>query len=296
VATQKKFTAAAKALDLSVAAVWLQVRALERELDTTLIRRRGREVELTPEGELLLELIQPHVSGLDSLARLFKMRQRELPRQLTVASTHYLFSFHLPEPLKVFARDNPSVRLTLRPSPGAAIGPLVEHGGADVGVITYDRDEPRSPHLEYEPLFDMRLTLLTSADHPLARKRKFLLQDVVRHPMILTPPDTPDRVILERLRQRYQFDERLHVAMEVSTFDLLGKYVGLGIGIALVYLGAEIGRALPGLRLRVFDPSLESLPVALVVRKGAHLSEPTREFCRLVCRFLRKEGPRPGKD
>jgi DNA-binding transcriptional LysR family regulator len=165
-----------------------------------------------------------------------------------------------------------------------------------VGVITYDRDEPRSPHLEYEHLFDMGLTLLTAADHPLARKRKILPQDVVRHPLILTPPDTPDRIILERLRQRYQFNERLHVAMEVSTFDLIGKYVGLGIGIALVYLGAETGRALPGLRLRVFDPSLEGLPVALVVRKGAHLSEPTREFCRLVCRFLRKENTRPGKD
>src|SRR5438105_2107771 len=79
-ATEGNFTAAAAVLGLSVSAVWQQVRALERELGVTLLRRQGRSVELTPSGRLLLELAQPHVSGIDSLARLFEARQAELPQ------------------------------------------------------------------------------------------------------------------------------------------------------------------------------------------------------------------------
>jgi DNA-binding transcriptional LysR family regulator len=296
VAGQETFTAAARALGLSVAAVWLQVRALERELETTLIRRRGRQIEVTPEGRLLLDLIQPHVRELDSLAKLFKMRQGEPPRQLTVASTHYLFAVHLAEPLQVFTEANPSVRLSLLPSPVLAVPSLVEQGRADVGMTTFYRDEPRSPHLEYEPLFDVHLTLLTSTDHPLARRRKVALSDVVRYPMIVTPPGTPDRIILDRLRHRHQCHEQLHVAMEVATFDLIGKYAALGIGVALVYQGTETGEAIQGLRRRVFDPHLESMPVAFMVCKGAYHSEPVREFRRLVCRSLQKENPGRGRN
>src|SRR4051812_46486755 len=77
------FSAAAKTLGLSKPAVWQQVRALERELKVTLLRRRGRAVETTAEGRLLLELVQPHVSGLDSLMRLFETRRAQMQQRLT---------------------------------------------------------------------------------------------------------------------------------------------------------------------------------------------------------------------
>jgi len=51
-------------LGLSTSAVWQQVRALEVKLDESLIRRRGRTVETTAAGRMLLELAQPHVAGL----------------------------------------------------------------------------------------------------------------------------------------------------------------------------------------------------------------------------------------
>src|SRR5262245_32393070 len=85
-ATEGSFTAAAKALGLSNSTVWQQVRALERQLRARLLRRRGRAVEVTDEGRLLLDLVQPHVSGLDSLSRLFEARRADLPQELVVAS------------------------------------------------------------------------------------------------------------------------------------------------------------------------------------------------------------------
>src|SRR6516225_2945686 len=106
-ALQGNFTAAARQLSLSVTTVWQQIRALERRLGTTLLQVHGRGLELTPEGRLLLRLIQPHVSGLDSLERLFQAQRQELPQHLTVAATYYLLSYHLSRALQEFGRDRP---------------------------------------------------------------------------------------------------------------------------------------------------------------------------------------------
>src|SRR5262245_20358702 len=70
-ATHSNFSAAARDRGVSVPAIWEQVRALERTLDATLLLHHGKGLELTPEGRLLVELIHPHVSGLDSLEALF---------------------------------------------------------------------------------------------------------------------------------------------------------------------------------------------------------------------------------
>src|SRR5438876_7402943 len=111
-ATEGNFTLAAKALGLSASTVWQQVGALERELKAKLMRRRGRAVELTDEGRLLLETIQPHVSGLDSLRRFFEAHREGIRQELVVASGAYLFANHLPRPIQQFRAERPAIQLT----------------------------------------------------------------------------------------------------------------------------------------------------------------------------------------
>jgi DNA-binding transcriptional LysR family regulator len=144
-ATEGNFTAAAKALGLSASTVWQQVRALERELKAKLLRRRGRVVELTDEGRLLLETVQPHVSGLDSLRRLFEARREGIRQELVVASGAFLLAHHLPRPIQQFRVERPSVQVTLRIAAWSALQRLVERGETDIGVLACDPDVPRSP-------------------------------------------------------------------------------------------------------------------------------------------------------
>src|SRR5262245_23638861 len=110
-ATQGTFAEAAEAAGVSRAAVWQQVRALERRLGTVLLRRRGRTVELTPDGRLVLDIILPYVQGLDSLDRLIETRRAETPLRLTVAAPPAQLSFTLHKPLQQFARAHPGARL-----------------------------------------------------------------------------------------------------------------------------------------------------------------------------------------
>jgi DNA-binding transcriptional LysR family regulator len=289
-ATRQNFATAALELGLSRPAVWQQVRALERALGTTLLQRRGRSVELTAEGRVLLDLVQPHVSGLDSLARLFESSRHEIQQYLTVASTLYLLSHHLLEPIREFTAAHPSVRVRLREElEHQEAARMVERAQADLAVVPCESKLPRSPRLDYEPLFELQYTLLTSTHHPLARKKSVRPEDLVKYPLILAGSG-PSHLTLERWLQRHDLLDRLHGIVEIRSTDITQKYVAAGVGIALLYMGGEADRPLPGLHRVVLDTGQEELYVALISRKGAHLPEAAGDFCRIVRGQLARMG------
>ena len=184
VATRLSFAEAAEALAVTPAAVSQQIRQLEDYLQTPLLRRQGRAVELTPEGAKLLPGVQ---QGLDTLlASLGELKQSRTTGALHVSTlsstlqkwlTPRLQRLHKLHPdLQVnwhtdwnvvnFARSDfhAAIRFGPGPYPGlhaeklmsdwfvavAAPGVLDEYGSLDVRKdftnlpLLYSKDEPWS--------------------------------------------------------------------------------------------------------------------------------------------------------
>lgn len=281
VAVEGSYAAAAKALGLSKPTVWQQVRALERELGVTLVEPGARRVELTAEGRLLLDLVQPHVSGLDSLVRLFETQRLHLQQRLLIASTPYLIAHHLPRPIHAYRTAYPNVRLLLRDDFHTDnVLRLIDQGQLDLGMVPYRPDEPRHPHLDFEDLFQLELTLLTPSRHPLAQQKRVTAADLVKHPIIMGAGY--NRSALEGLLRRHQVLDGLQVVMESSSTDIIRKYVGMGLGIAALYMGHEPDAPPKGVHLRPLHDDVPPLAVALVLRKGAHQPEHVQKFCALA--------------
>jgi DNA-binding transcriptional LysR family regulator len=285
-ATEGNFTTAARALGLSPSTVWQQVRALERQLRARLLRRQGRAVELTDEGRQLLELVQPHVNGLDSLGRAFEARRAQASQELVVASGAYLLTHHLPRPIKQFRDAWPSVGVVLRISAWSALHRLIDRGEVDVAVLAVDPDVPRASSLEYEPLFDEPLTLLAPDGHPLTRVKRLRPEHLTKHPLILPPKGGGDRKAIERFFRKHNVADHVQTALVCGLIDVVKEYVLLGVGVALLYVTDAIARSTPGLHLRVLDPEIERLPIEMAVRKGAHLPQYVEEFRRIVRQTL----------
>jgi DNA-binding transcriptional LysR family regulator len=283
-ATEGNFTATAKALGLSTSTVWQQVRALERELKAKLLRRQGRAVELTDEGRLLLETVQPHVSGLDSLRRFFEGRREGIRQELVVASGAYLLANHLGEPITRFRAQRPAVQVTLRIAAWSALQRIVEKGETDVGVLACNPDVPRSPRLEYEHLFDEQLSLMIPSGHPLLRAKRISPEELVKYPLILPPKGGTDRRAFDRLLQNLNLTGRVQTALICGLVDVAKKYVALGIGIAPMYVTEEVAEGTPGLQLRPLAVETERLAIEMAVRKGTHLSDYVEDFRRIVRR------------
>jgi len=283
-ATAGNFTTAARALGLSAPTVWQQVRALERRLRTTLMRRRGRTVELTPEGRVLLELIEPHVQGLDSLESLFLDRQALAPRQLMVAAIPIMASYLL-RTVQDFIAAQPAVRLRLQIHVWFDdVVHMVEQGHADLGAIFYDREAPRSSHLQYERLFDMHFSLLMPPDHPLARKKRVSAADLAEHPLIVAPEGSFARRTLDRLLQRHDLTGKVHLVMEASLFEVIRQYVAAGVGVGVLHVPEGLEPP-AGVKVRPLEVE-EAISAGIVARKGAHLAGPVRAFQETARRYL----------
>lgn len=288
VATGTNFAAAAGTLGLSVSAVWRQVRSLERKLCVTLLRQRGQKMEVTDEGRLLLKLIQQPVGTLDSLLPLFAAQRQGLPQRLTIAAPHDYFSYTLLRPIEEFSWVHAAVRLKLYPcNVTSEVFPLVEDRVAELGISPYDPDAIRHPRLEYEDLFNVQMTLLTAADHPLAKKKQVTLRDLVSYPLITPSEESFAGRELARLLRRQNLADEVHIVMEAKTLDVVRRYVSVGMGITLMHLDKVregVCRA-EGLHVRAFDKDAR-LPVALLHRQGAYLSAPAQEFSQILRRHL----------
>src|SRR5262249_28767511 len=101
---QKSFSAAARALGLSQPAVWPQVRALERDVGTGLLRRRGRDWEPSEAGWVLLELAASILGTVDSLKDLFEQRRRDVPRTVVLIGSPGILTEELARPVVEFCR------------------------------------------------------------------------------------------------------------------------------------------------------------------------------------------------
>lgn len=281
----RNFTVAARKLGLSASTVWEQLRALERMLGCTLLRRQGRAIELTSEGKLLLEIVQPHVEAIDSLKRLFDEGRAKLSPHLVIASSQYLLRFHLPDPIQEFATTFPNVQLNIQLPTSQQLVSVVEEHVADIAICAYEPEEPRSDVLHYEHLLELPLKLLTSKRHPLARKKQVSLEELLEYPVILPAAGSVMRRLLDRLLNRHNLTARLQIIMETPMFDSTQQYVEMGLGVGLMYIHVPPA-TLPEIHMRPIREAQVPLSIAMVVRKHGNLPQPLLDFQKIIRRHL----------
>lgn len=284
-ARERNFTVAARQLGLSASTVWEQLRALERMLGCSLLCREGRSIELTPEGQLLLEIVQPHLEAIDSLQRLFDAGRAELAPHLVIASSQYLLRFHLPGPIQEFTTTFPKVQLNIQLPTAQHLVTAVEQRAADIAICAFEPEEPRSDVLSYEPILELPLQLLTSKKHPLARKKVVTLTDLLQYPVILPAAGAVARRLIDRLLQRHNLVGRLQVVMDAPMFDTTQLYVEMGVGVGLMHMQVT-PKTLPNIHMRAIVESQVPLTIAMVVRKHGNRPQTVIDFQEMVRRSL----------
>lgn len=109
------FSAAARALNVTHAAVAQQVRALEAHLDLALVRRDGRAIALTEDGARLAASLSEGFGAIQAV--LDELREGGADRPVTVTLTPTFASNWLMPRLGRFWSEHPEVAVSLRPDP-----------------------------------------------------------------------------------------------------------------------------------------------------------------------------------
>jgi molybdate transport repressor ModE-like protein len=233
-------SAAAAHLGLANPTVWHQVRALEREFGEPLFERHGRGSRLTEAGKLLADLTRPLVAGLATVKERYQEARARHVTRLTVATTPRILLEHLPECVVEFRSRYPDAPLTLKEMFDDQVHAQVEAGEADMGLVLSrngDLVDPSavSPWLEFEPLYELDVVLITSKDHPLARRRHVQPRDLTGYPLVNVPRSLMEPEAIAMLEKARASQSQPHLVEAFFTSSIC-RYVELGFGIALVAL------------------------------------------------------------
>jgi DNA-binding transcriptional LysR family regulator len=232
VAQAGSFTAAARALRLTQAAVSQRIAALEQALDVALFHRRGGRVLLTEAGHRLYAYAQ-RILALHAEARqAVTGRAAPVTGDLALAASSVPGEHLLPAALAAFREHHPQVRLRVTVTDTRAVLDQVERGKAHLGLVGGKGD---SPHLEYHPFARDRLALLVPAGHRLAGRKRVSLPELGRLPLILREAGSGSRQCLEQgLARAGKSPQDLQVVLEVGSNEAIKEAVLRGVGLAVL--------------------------------------------------------------
>jgi DNA-binding transcriptional LysR family regulator len=272
----KSVSKAAAKLRLTQPTVSLQVQALERELRTRLFDRRGPRIELTPEGALLYELARPLLEGLVEIDSDFEARRNKVEQgRLAIAAGESTIQYVLPMTVQKFARIHPGISMVLNNVTGVDGLQQLRERRVDfcVGPLL---DIPAD--LEFEPVVAFDPVLITTSRHPLSKLSKVTLREISKYPLILPPRHLSTWRQVEMVFLQHQIP--YEVRMEVGGWEVIKRYVELGLGISIVINVCLTGRE-----------KLEVIPVkkyfpqriyGVVKLKGRPLSPQARHFIEML--------------
>ena len=228
VAKQGNFSRAGQKVFRSQSAVSAQIRQLEQDYGEKLLDRVGKAVRLTPAGEVLLEyahrLLTLRAESLRAVAD-----QGSTPRGvLAIGANEATCLYVLPDHFAEYQRLYPGVQISIYRNFSHKILEKVEDGSVDVGIVTLP---VRSPSLKIYSIFRDRLVLVTSADHPLARRRSVRIAEVAEYPLIF-PRTGHTRAMLDKHFRPFRASMRL--AMELPSVGMIKGFVAAGLGISLI--------------------------------------------------------------
>ena len=229
-AQAQSISKAAERMFLSQPSVSLQVRALEQEFGVTLFERRGPRISLTPEGHVLYGLASPLVDAMDNLPAAFAERCGNLDSgELDIAAGESTILYILPEFLKAFAAKHPGIQLRMHNVTGRDGLAQLRADDVDFAVGSM-QDVPDD--IEYRPIFSYDTVLIAACDHPLAKKTKITLKDISPYGLILPPKHLSTWRVVDLVFQ--QHDLPYKVTLEAGGWEVIKKYVGLGLGVSIV--------------------------------------------------------------
>lgn len=269
-------TVASQKLFLSQPSVTLQIQALERELKTTLFERRGPTMRLTPDGEALYALAEPLVQGVDGLHANFEAQHGRLESgELNIGAGESTILYILPEVVSRFTKAYPGIHLRLHNETGRDGLKMLKSDEIDFAVGSM-LDVPDD--ITYQPLVTFDPVLIVPIGHPLAKKKKPTLEDISHYGLILPPRHLSTWGVVKYVFQQHKLSFK--VTLEAGGWEVIKKYVELGMGISIV---TDI--CLTGQEKLVSIPLSDYFPqrgYGLVLRKGKFMSPQANRFVEML--------------
>lgn len=242
-AENETMTAAAAALGVSQPVMSRALRELVEELQTPILRRVGRRLTFTREGEAVLAAARRVITAFDEVGRSATMARGEWTLRIGICYAG-------------FVQLTPILERLMRRFPGLHVKTTNAHGTQDMLQLLRDdavdlcfglADKP-GKGLVFTPHENLEIVLLSPLGADLPAILKF--NDLANTPMISRTPSKERAQLLDNYCIEAGF--RPNFVVESDDSSIFINLVKAGIGSCLAW--RDVGEATPGLEMRRFSP------------------------------------------
>jgi DNA-binding transcriptional LysR family regulator len=222
------FAGAGKEIGLTSAAVGLQIRALEQELNQVLFDRGGRAVVLNTAGRRMVPQIEEMVRRYEAMAN--SMDADELSGTVVMGALVSALMGAFADALWSLKQKHPQLEVRLFAGLSSDFAHKVEQGELDAAVVTQS-PRPLPSSLVWTPLYTEPMVLIVPRNPHFALPRDPL--EILREaPFIRFDRKTwTGRLIKEVLRE---CRVTVHEGMELNSVEAIIEIVRQGFGISIV--------------------------------------------------------------
>ncbi|MGF6602635.1 DNA-binding transcriptional LysR family regulator [Paraburkholderia sp. GAS448] len=273
VAQTGNFTRAATRLHLSQPALTVQIRRLEETVGVRLFDRNSRNVALTPAGRELLPVLQKSLHDMEHVLIDARALGEGSSGMVRIACLPTFAASVLPDLILDLKKDVPHAGFYIRDVVASMVNTLVRNEDVDIGLTGGDLSDAA-----FEILHSGvdRLVVVCPKEHPLARRRRVRLKDLVSMPLVLTAQGTSVRAVVDAALASASYMPE--ITCEPTYMMTAVAMVRGGLGVTILPDTAREVLAEPGLVARPIDDAAFVRPIALIKKRGRTLPPVTEKF------------------
>jgi DNA-binding transcriptional LysR family regulator len=226
------FTAAAKVMNVTQAAISQRIHALEQNLGMPLFRREGGHVLLTEAGQRLYPHAQRILLLHQEARQAVTGQKAPLVGELALAASSIPGTHLLPALLADFRGKYPHIQVKVTVTDTQEVLDQAEHGRCNLALVGGKND---SPHLVFHPFTSDHMVLIVPPGHPWEKRKQVSLEDLCQQPLILREPGSGSRWCLEQALKEARRDfHDLTIALEFGSNESIKEAVMRGMGVAIL--------------------------------------------------------------
>ena len=231
VVEHKSFTEAARQLYISQPTISTHIQALEKELQSKLILRTTKSIELTPRG---VETYECAVKMLELRDNLLQKWRGEEEKIIRIGVSTIPSAYILPEILPDFCEDHPGIFFHSTQSDSQGILEGVLEDKMDVGLVGMKCEDER---LSCIPFYQDELVVITPVNEHYfeLKKRNASMGELLKEPVILREKGSGTKKAADLFLEKEGISEKeLKVVAYMNDPEAIKNSVAAGLGISIV--------------------------------------------------------------
>ncbi|MFL6467647.1 MAG: LysR family transcriptional regulator [Pyrinomonadaceae bacterium] len=278
IAETQTFTAGARRLNITQAAISMQIRQLEDELGIQLFTRTPRKVIITEAGQILLERARTILNEHDgAICQIAEIAGGEYGRLRIGTASGMFASNQLPGIIREIKKIKPKIDLTVQSGTSHELVDRLMNGDIDSAFVSLPVD---NLNIQTMTLFTDELVAIAHPKHPMADERHMTASALGREQLILGEQGGNTRRMIDEYFSAA--GERPTIIMELARQDAINQMVATGLGVGLAGQ-KQVSRDVRDGRLITWPLKGTSIKweLGLARLRGGHFSPIAKEFERL---------------